>query len=254
MTTTHHFRVVLAPSEAEAGRHAGEAAARAIDAAIESHGKARVILASAPSQSAMLATLAASDVDWSKVEAFHMDEYIGIDPTDARAFGQWLADRLPTDQMARFERIDPAAEPAEEAKRYDALLREEPIDVTLMGFGMNGHIAFNEPGADLNPAEYAQPVELTRESREQQVIDECFASIDECPTHAVSLTVSALLSAGTVISTVVGDHKAQAVADALEGPLTNACPASILRFHPNAILALDAAASAKLTATPMRQA
>lgn len=250
-TSTHSFRVVIADDEAEVGRRAGAAAAHAINDAIERRGKARVIFASAPSQSSMLATLVGSDVDWSKVEAFHMDEYIGIDPSDSRAFGQWLADRLPTDAMARFERIDPAADPAAEAARYDALLREEPIDVTLMGFGMNGHIAFNEPGADLAPEELAKHVELTKESREQQVIDGCFASFDETPSQAVSLTVTALMGAETVVSTVIGDHKAEAVANALEGPLTAECPASILRFHPDAVLVLDRAAAAKISATPM---
>lgn len=249
----HSLRVFVSPNEAETGAAAGKAAATALRRAIEERGEARVILASAPSQGAMLAALVEHAPDWGRIHAFHMDEYVGIDPKDPRSFSRWLADRLPVDRLASFETIDPLATPAAESRRYEALLREKPIDVTLMGFGMNGHLAFNEPGTDMDDPLFVRPVELARASREQQVIDGLFRRIDDTPTHAVSLTVPALMSASTVISTVVNRHKAQAVVQALYGPYTPDCPASAIRFHPDAMLFLDAAAASELP-TPARSA
>lgn len=240
------FRVVMTDDAASAGREAGKAAAEAIRTAVARRGKARVVFASAPSQSDMLNALVEAGVPWGKVEAFHMDEYIGIDPADHRAFATWLAERLPVDEFASFARIDSLADPAAEVPRYEQLLRAEPLDVTLMGFGMNGHIAFNEPGSDLNDPAFVRTVELDLASREQQVIDGLFAHVDETPTHALSLTVPALLSARTVISTVIGEHKAKAVLRAIRGPISSDCPASAMRWHEDATLYLDADAAAEL--------
>lgn len=246
-TVNRSLRVVISDDEREAGRAAGRAAAVAIAGAIARGRRARVIFASAPSQAEMLAELVRADVDWTCVDAFHMDEYIGIDPQDPRSFARWLQDRLPVDRMGSFTAIDSLADPREESRRYDAMLRERAIDLTLMGFGMNGHIAFNEPGTDLCDSAFVRPVTLTMESRQQQVVDGLFADVDETPTHAVSLTVPALMSAHHVVSTVIGEHKAQAVRRALEGQLTPQCPASVIRFHRDAQLHLDATAAGALS-------
>lgn len=245
-TNVQSFRVVIADDAVEAGREAGAAAAVAISDAIRVRGKARVVFASAPSQSDMLQELLATEIDWRSVEAFHMDEYIGIDPEDPRAFATWLAERLPVENMAGFQRINSLGNPKDEAARYEALLRAEPIDVTLMGFGMNGHIAFNEPGSDLYDPAFVRTVELDLASRGQQVVDGLFAHVDDTPTHAISLTVPALLSATKVISTVVGTHKARAVQEALHGPISSECPASAIRRHPDVMLFLDPAAASGL--------
>lgn len=239
--------VTVSGTPGEAGASAARAAAEAIRSAIASSGRARVIFASAPSQETMLRLLADDTrIDWSCVHGLHMDEYIGIDPADPRSFGTWLADRLPVDRFASFTRIDPSGDPEAEATRYEAQVRAEPVDLTCLGFGVNGHIAFNEPGADFDDPRFVRTVELTSESRQQQVADGLFGDIDAVPGQAITLTVPALLSAGTVVATVLGPRKAAAVSAALTGPITAACPASAVRRHASYTVHLDRAAAGTL--------
>lgn len=241
--------VTIESSENAAGAAAAQQAAEAIVAAIEQRGKARVIFASAPSQASMLENLVADTrIDWSKVESFHMDEYLGLNMEAPQAFGRWLLDRLPESAAAGFDRIRTDAEPAAEIERYTAALKSAPIDVTCLGVGMNGHIAFNEPGdTDFADERWARKVDLDLMSREQQVEEGLFASLDEVPISAISLTVPALIAAGTMVCTVLGEHKAAAVARALEGEVSTDCPASILREHPEAHWFLDQEAGSKLS-------
>lgn len=243
--TTGDTRVTVSRTSDEAGASAARTAADAIVAAISTSGRARVVFASAPSQEAMLRSLTDDRrIDWSRVDGMHMDEYIGIDPADPRSFGEWLAERLPVDDFASFHRIDPSGDPEEVGARYEANLRAEPVDLTCLGFGVNGHIAFNEPGMfDLDDPRFVRTVELTPESRRQQVEDGLFDHMDDVPRRAITLTVPALLSARTVVATVVGRQKAAAVAAALTGPITADCPASAIRRHPAAAVHLDADAA-----------
>lgn len=235
-------------SEAETGRAAALDAADALRAALAARSTARLVLASAPSQHAMLdALLRAPGIDWSRVHAFHMDEYVGLSPHHPQAFGQALADRLHSVPLGRFHRIDTTADPDSEITRYAELLGEASIDLCCMGIGVNGHLAFNEPGdADFADVHLLRQVTLTEQSRQQQVDDRCFSSLDEVPTHALSLTVPALLAAESVVCTVIGRHKAPAVARAVDGPLTEECPASALRTHARAVLHVDADAASEL--------
>ncbi|HEX6681945.1 MAG TPA: 6-phosphogluconolactonase, partial [Candidatus Limnocylindrales bacterium] len=163
-------------------------------------------------------------------------------------FGEWLRVRLAAVPLGSFERLRPdAADPAGEAKRYAELLARDPIDVALLGIGMNGHIAFNEPGdTSFDDPRRVRVVALEEMSREQQVHEGLFASVAEVPTHAVTLTVPALLQAGTLVVTVHGKHKAAAVADALLGPVDPSCPASALRTHAAVSIHLDLAAAEDL--------
>jgi glucosamine-6-phosphate deaminase len=233
-------------------RDAGEAAAAqvvaAISRAVQARGKARVIFASAPSQSAMLAALVAHpDVPWPHVEALHMDEYVGLDPDAPQSFGQWLAQRLAATGVGRLELIRPGDDPEGEARRYGDLVTAEPVDVTCLGIGINAHIAFNEPGrCRFDDPQPARVVELTEASRAQQVQDECFGSIDDVPRTAVTLTIPTLLRAGTLVVTVPGAHKAPAVEAMLTKPIGPACPATALRGQRSARLYLDSAAAAQL--------
>ncbi|WP_053204202.1 6-phosphogluconolactonase [Jiangella muralis] len=247
MTTipaTDGVPVTISRSSEEAGASAARAAAGAILAAIAASGRARVIFASAPSQEAMLRGLAGdARIDWSRVHGLHMDEYIGIDPADPRAFGAWLAERLPVDRFASFARIDPSGDAEAEARRYEAVVRAEPVDLTCLGFGVNGHIAFNEPGSDLDDTRFVRTVELAPASRQQQVTDGLFGRVDDVPGRAITLTVPALLSARTLVATVLGRQKAAAVSAALTGPISAACPASAIRRHLAATVHLDAAAA-----------
>lgn len=244
------LRVEIFADRAAMGAQAGADAAAAIRAAIEKKGRANVMFAAAPSQNETLAALCAAEgIDWTRVHAFHMDEYIGLDGAHPAGFGNFLKraifDRLP---FAAVELIDcRTADPEAEARRYAALLREYPLDVCLCGIGENGHLAFNDPPV----ADFADPllvkvVRLDERCRLQQVHDGCFARIEEVPRCALSATVPALFAAETIVCTVPAATKADAVYDMLRGEIATSCPASILRRHPNAALYLDPASAGKL--------
>ena len=225
----------------------GAAAAQYVASIIRDCEEPRVIFACAPSQSEFLAALVKQPVDWARVTAFHMDEYVGIKPADSQSFRSYLHDHL-LDQVGplrafhtiRGEEEDLAAE----CERYGRLLRERPLDLVCLGIGENGHLAFNDPPvADFADPQLIKVVELDLACRKQQVHDGCFATLADVPKSALTLTIPALLSARHVSCVVPGERKANAVRDALRGPISTACPASALRTHPNARLHLDAAAA-----------
>ncbi|WP_168211643.1 6-phosphogluconolactonase [Ruania zhangjianzhongii] len=236
---------------AEVADAAAARAAEGILAAIHARGSARVLFASAPSQEAMIARLGSdSRIDWSLVRSFHLDEYVGLSAAAPQSFGQWLEDRLPAAALPGFFRMHAEAEdgvPAE-IERYGALIEESPIDVTCLGIGVNGHIAFNEPGVShLADSALARRVDLDLASRQQQVDEGLFATLADVPTSALTLTVPAVTGAGILVCTVLGEHKAAAVAQALEGPITRDCPGSLMQAHPAAFWFVDGAAAAQLT-------
>jgi glucosamine-6-phosphate deaminase len=223
----------------------GEAAASDIAAALvrrlESRPEVRMIFASAPSQEATLRSLARRPgIDWRRVTAFHMDEYLGLDPEAPQRFGTWLRevlfDRVP---MGRVHLIEPGGDPLVTAEVYAGLLAAAPIDLVCMGIGVNGHLAFNDPPADLADPSLVKLVELDEVSRRQQVDDGCFADLDEVPHRAITLTVPALLSAEEVFCMVPGARKRAAVTAALHGPVDGRMPASALRTHPHCTIYLD---------------
>lgn len=186
-------------------------------------------------------------LDWQAVHAFHMDEYLGIDPGHPQSFGVWLLDRLPG--AVQFERIRTDGETDLEIARYTELITASPIDVTCLGVGVNGHIAFNEPGqTDFADSRLVREVRLDDASRRQQVDDGLFETLAAVPTTALTLTVPALLSARSMICTVLGTNKADAVTKALLGPVSEDCPASVLRRHPDVAWFLDRQAAAGLPA------
>jgi glucosamine-6-phosphate deaminase len=223
------------------GQAAAADVAQAMRDALRTKDIARVVFASAPSQNDMINALAtAADIDWSRVTALHMDEYVGLPPGAPESFGTYLTQRL-FDRVrpGRVELIDGNGD--DEARRYAELLAEAPIDIVCMGIGENGHIAFNDPEV----ADFADPlsvkmVELDERSRVQQVNDGCFPGISAVPTHAITLTIPALTSGRRLFCVVPGATKRDAVREALEGPITEACPASVLRRHPDCRLYLDA--------------
>lgn len=236
---------VFATAEA-AGRAAAAATAAALRAALGAQGAVRMIFASAPSQGAMIAALRAEPgLDWSRVTAFHMDEFIGL-PADApQRFARWLSDEL-FDRVPRAAAhlIVPEPDPARAAARYAALLDEAPIDIVCLGIGVNGHLAFNDPPvADFDDPADVKIVDLDEICRRQQFDDGLFATLDAVPRRAVSLTIPRLLRADRLICTVSGPHKRAAVRAALEGPVTTHCPASILRGHAGCTMFLDRAAA-----------
>ncbi len=238
------------PSRSEMGRAAAEAVATAMQTMLSKQPLLRMVFAAAPSQVEFLDSLVhAPRLDWDRVEGFHMDEYIGLSGDAEQTFGHFLRINLFNHvSMSRVEFISPdAADAASECKRYATLLQERPVDIVCMGIGENGHIAFNDPPvADFRDPERVKVVELDQICRMQQVNDGCFTSLQDVPRHAMTLTVPALLSARQLFIVVPGSRKARAVFDALRGPVTTACPASVLRTHADATLFLDNDSSALL--------
>jgi glucosamine-6-phosphate deaminase len=224
-------------------RAAAADAAAVVRAAIAERGEAAVMLATGNSQLAFLARLVThADVDWSRVTAFHMDEYVGLPPSHPASFQRYMrervAARLPVKQFHYLQGDTGDAEA--EARRYEALLRAHPLDLCCCGIGENGHLAFNDPpDADFEDPADVKIVRLDDASRRQQVGEGHFDGIDDVPTHAITVTIPALLRARRVLAIVPEARKATAVQAALEGPITTACPASILRDHANATLYLD---------------
>ena len=209
-----------------------------------------VIFAAAPSQNEVLASLVADqDIDWSRINAYHMDEYIGLAADAPQGFGNFLRAHL-FDQVpfASVNLIDITAKDADrEAARYGALLDQNLADVVVMGIGENGHIAFNDPPvADFHDTQTVKAVKLDEICRNQQVNDGCFAAIDQVPTHALTVTVPALTRAPYLFCIVPAPSKAWAVRETLTGSIDEHCPASVLRTHDNAILYLDRDSAAQL--------
>ena len=236
------LQVSIYPDREEMGAAAAADAAKRIRRLIDEKGEANVIFAAAPSQNEMLAHLKREDIDWSRVRAYHMDEYIGIDAAEPAGFGNFL-DRAIFNQVPFKEKhYLLCAENAYEEKcaMYETLLKAHPADLVLLGIGENGHLAFNDPAvADFNDPKVLKVVELDAVCRQQQVNDGCFASIEAVPKRALTMTMSYLMSVPEAVCTVPGQRKAEAVYRALRGPVTEACPASILRRHPSAALYLD---------------
>lgn len=200
-----------------------------------------VLFAAAPSQNEFLEELIKSDIEWGRINAFHMDEYIGIGDAP-QGFANFLNERIfGKVGFRRTYLIDGNAENLEEeCLRYAELLERHPIDIACMGIGENGHIAFNDPhAARFDDPEIVKIVELDTVCKNQQVNDGCFPSVDDVPSHAITLTIPALMSARYIFCIVPGKNKAKAVARTLGGEITESCPASVLRTHGNAVMYLD---------------
>ncbi|MAE63320.1 MAG: glucosamine-6-phosphate deaminase [Phycisphaeraceae bacterium] len=227
-------------------RDMGAAAARdataIIGRAIEQRGVARLIVGTGNSQDEVIDELTRQPVDWKSVVLFHMDEYVGMPMTHPASFRLWLKTRLadvvgPRD--AHYLAGD-AADQAAECRRYADLLGEAPIDLCFIGFGENGHIAFNDPHvADFNDLETVKIVEMDEKCRAQQVGEGHFPDLASMPKEAITLTCPALFSARNLIACVPDRRKAEAAKNAIEGPLDTRCPASMVMTHANATVYLD---------------
>ena len=188
------------------------------------------------------------DVPWSEVVVFHMDEYVGVGPDHPAGFQRWIRERI-GDRVHPLEAhyIDGRADPGAECARYAALLEANPLDLCCLGIGENGHLAFNDPPvADFDDPLDMKVVELDRECRLQQVHEGHFPDIAAVPSLALTATIPALLRAATVLAIVPESRKAGPVRAALTGPVSTACPASVLRTRANVTLFLDADSAALL--------
>jgi glucosamine-6-phosphate deaminase len=222
-----------------------------IRAAITERGAANVMFATGNSQLAFLDALSANArgaLDWKQVTAFHMDEYVGMGEEHPASFARYIRARVDERLHPRVTHlIDGTADPATTCERYAALVREHPLDLCVLGIGENGHLAFNDPPvADFDDPLDVKVVALDGACRRQQVGEGHFASIDEVPTHAVTVTIPTLCRARTLLAIVPERRKAAAVREALTGPVSTACPASFLRRQPHARLYLDTDAASLL--------
>ena len=232
----------------------GAAAARDIKACIltilKDKETVNMIFAAAPSQNEVLAALATDkEIPWHRVNAFHMDEYIGLSADAPQGFGNFLKTHI--FGLADFKEVFyidiTAADAEKECERYAALLKEYPTDIVVMGIGENGHIAFNDPPvADFNDPKAVKPVTLDPICRNQQVNDGCFAKLDDVPKTAITLTVPTLFAGDHLFCIVPAKTKAQAVHATLCGEIGESCPATVLRRHKSAVLYLDGDSSSLL--------
>ena len=244
----------ILPDRARLGAEAAHDIAVALRGRLAGGGRVRMMFAAAPSQAeALEALLAEPGIDWGRVDAFHMDEYVELDADAPQAFGNWLCEHLFGRAPFGSVHYIGTGGGASAAQSYAATLGEAPIDLVCLGIGVNGHLAFNDPPvADFDDPLLVKEVELDLECRQQQVDDGCFAALDEVPAHALTVTVPALLSGARLFCIVPGAAKAAAVRAAVEGPIETACPASALRGHPDCTLYLDADSSALLDGGAVR--
>ena len=240
---------VYATNEA-LGAAAADEAAEVIRAAVAARGVANIIVATGNSQLTFLAALRElPGVPWEAVNVFHMDEYVNLPPGHPASFPAFLRRHLlDYVQVKEFFPVPGVAGDTEAAcRQYEALLRAHPADLCACGIGENGHLAFNDPPyADFDDPVWVKPVTLDERSRRQQVGEGHFHSLDEAPTHAITLTIPALLSARRVLCMVPEARKADAVTQSMIGPITEDCPGSILRRTPHAHLFLDSESAAGL--------
>jgi glucosamine-6-phosphate deaminase len=208
----------------------------------------RVVFAAAPSQAQTLAILRNTPgIDWSRVHAFHMDEYVELPASAPQRFGNWLKrnffDSVDLGEVNLIAGASPE-DPDSEAVRYGRLLTRQPVDIVLAGVGVNGHLAFNDPPANFAETAPVRVVELSEASRMQQVSEALFDSIDDVPRHAWTVSIPVLMSGQRIFCMVPGAFKNAAIRRMLTGPVSGECPASILRSHPHATLYLDAESGA----------
>lgn len=237
-----NLNVKILDSREQMGKTAAADICFTVKNLLERKAEVNMIFAAAPSQNEVLASLCAcEDVDWTRVNAFHMDEYIGIERTKPQSFGNFLEKaifgKLP---FKSVHYIDGTADADSECRRYTALLKAYPCDVVVMGIGENGHIAFNDPPvADFEDKATIKPVELDDICRNQQVHDGCFPTLADVPTHALTLTCPTLAGATYQFCIVPAPTKAVAVKRMLTEPVSTSCPATVLRTCKNATLYLE---------------
>ncbi len=240
------LRVVIHEDRGQAGRAAAHDVAQAIADRLIQTEWAHVVFAAAPSQNEFLAALVAEQgINWSRVKAFHMDEYLGLGPDHPASFRRYLQERLFrlagfSDDQLRLIPGESIDRPLRTALDYEQRILDEPIDIVCGGIGENGHLAFNDPPvADFLDPVKVKIVRLDAACRVQQLNDECFDRIEVVPTHAYTMTIPALLAARTISIIAPGPRKAEAVLATVRGPIGESCPSTALRNHPGAVLHLD---------------
>jgi glucosamine-6-phosphate deaminase len=236
------LHVMVYPDRNASGAAAAEAIVVEVRELLKEKEEVNIIFAAAPSQNEVLGGLRSKDLEWNRINAFHMDEYVGLSSEAPQCFGKFLSNALFSHlPFKSVYLINGNAEDIEgECARYAALLEKYPADIVIIGIGENGHIAFNDPPvADFHDPLMVKKVKLDPACRRQQVNDGCFASIDEVPTHAITLTVPALMRGKSLHCVVPGPTKIDAVDNTIHREVREQYPSTILRKHLRAALYLD---------------
>ena len=228
-------------SKTELGKMAAMNGAHLIREAIRKNGFANIIVATGASQFEMLDFLVKQNVDWSKVTAFHLDEYIGLTENHPASFRKYLKERFVSKiSLQDFIYVNGDINPQEECRRLETKIVKHPIDVAFIGIGENGHLAFNDPPADFDTKEPYIVVDLDEACRRQQLGEGWFRGLEDVPAQAISMSIKQMMKAQVIICTVPDRRKAQAVHDCFTGEVTPLHPASLLRQHDQAFVFLDA--------------
>ena len=246
------MKVYVGKDKVDMAAHAAKAAGDRIREAIALRGEARIIVATGASQFEFLEALVKEPgIDWTKVTGFHLDEYVGISVEHKASFRGYMRERFvaKTPQPLKvFNEVNgEAADPEAEISRLEALIRVAPIDVACVGIGENGHLAFNDPPADIDCERAYKVVPLDDKCRDQQVGEGWFATRDDVPTHAFSMSMKQILWAKAIVCTCPDSRKAEAVKGAIEGPVTNMLPSSFMQLHPDCEMFLDTQSASLLS-------
>ncbi|MEX2567096.1 MAG: glucosamine-6-phosphate deaminase [Cyclobacteriaceae bacterium] len=243
------MKIIQSKNPKELGEAAGKAAASQIKEAIQKKGHANVILATGTSQFETLNQLIKEDIEWGKVTAFHLDEYINIPITHPASFRKYLKERF-VDQISKIGNIhyiDGENDPEKECQKLGAIISRHPIDLAFVGIGENGHLAFNDPPADFETEKPYLVVDLDIPCRKQQMNEGWFDSLEEVPKRAISMSIKQILKSKYIFCSVPDERKAQAVKDCLENEISNLHPASILQKHSSCAVYLDEASASLLS-------
>jgi len=235
------MEIRISDSSRELGAMAAASGADAIREALKVKHSASIILATGASQFEMISQLVRADLDWSKVTCFHLDEYVGIDDTHPASFRRYLRERFleKVGKVQAFNFIDPGKDPRAECDRLNRLISSHEIDVAFVGIGENGHLAFNDPPADFKTEVPYLVVNLNHDCRAQQLGEGWFATIDEVPRLAISMSIHQIMKSWKLIAAVPDLRKSEAVKRTIEGKVSPLCPASIMQLHRDCRLYLD---------------
>ena len=242
------MEIVILKNKQALGKVAAQRGAELIRKAILDRGMANIIVATGASQFEMLNELVKEDVDWSKVTAFHLDEYIGISEMHPASFRKYLKERFADIVSPKmFHYVNGEINPDEECKSLGNLISKHPIDLAFVGIGENSHLAFNDPPADFETEEAYLVVKLDEDCRKQQMGEGWFPTISDVPEKAISMSIKQIMKSKTIICCVPDLRKAEAVKKTVEGSISPTIPASIMRNHEAVWLYLDEDSSSMLS-------
>ncbi len=241
------MNIIISADSPELGKRAARLAADILNEAVKLNGEARMVVSTGSSQFDTFQALISEDIPWQKIEVFHLDEYIGLPVSHPASFRKYLYERfIDLVPVKRFYSVDVEGDITTRVGELAKSIRERPVDLGLIGIGVNGHIAFNDPPADFDTREAYIVVRLDDECKMQQVNEGWFRTIEDVPREAVSMSVWQIMQCRTIISCVPHSVKADAVYRTLAGRLSNLVPATMLKKHPDLNLFLDYNSVSKL--------